>query len=134
MKIHKHYRGLACATLCMAVLGFAYPAHAEGGPKDGKPPHSKDGGHKGKMLEKFDANKDGVISKGEFITEMEAKFATMDKDGSGDISAEEMSAHHKAKRAEMKKMRDKMGGKHGKRGEGHQPPPHGDDMPPPPSE
>ena len=133
MKIQKYYRGLACATMCMAVLGFAYPAHAEGGPKGEKAPHSKGGGPKGKMLEKFDTNKDGVISKGEFITEMEAKFADMDKDGSGDVSAEEMSAHQKAKRAEMKKMRDKMGGKHGKGHEGHSPP-HGDDMPPPPAE
>jgi len=130
MKIQKTYRALACATLSLAVIGFAYPAFAEGGaPEKPKYEHEKGGKHKGKMLEKLDTNKDGVISKGEFISAMEDKFAGMDKDGSGDITAAEMEAHHKEKRAEMKKMREKMKEKYGDKR-----PNHDDDMPPPPAE
>ncbi len=130
MKIQKHYRALACATMSLAVIGFASPAFAEGDkPHKPKYEHSKGGKHKGKMLEKLDTNKDGSISKGEFITAMEGKFAAMDKDGSGEITAAEMEEHHKEKRAEMKKMREEM-----KEKRGDKPPRHGDDMPPPPAE
>lgn len=64
------------------------------------------GGKGGKMFEKHDTNGDGVISKAEFLTHAEERFAKMDADGNGEISKEEAKAYKKAmkeKRKERKK-------------------------------
>ena len=60
--------------------------------------HHEGGYGKGKMMEKVDTNGDGMISKAEFMAKHEEKFAKMDKDGDGNLSAEEM----KQARGEMK--------------------------------
>jgi Ca2+-binding EF-hand superfamily protein len=84
----------------IAVLALSAPAAmAEHG-----------GDHKGgRMLEKLDADKDGSISKAEFMTEAEQRFAEIDKDSSGSITKEEVeakAAEWKAKRAEMKAKKE----------------------------
>lgn len=61
--------------------------------------------HKGKMMEKIDANKDGKISKSEFMAMHAEKFEKIDADKDGYISKEEKKAAHKDK---MMKMKDRM--------------------------
>ncbi|MCB1532975.1 MAG: EF-hand domain-containing protein [Alphaproteobacteria bacterium] len=82
---------LMMMTAAFAVLGapVALADHHEGGD------------HKGKMMEKFDADGNGAISKEEFMKSSEDRFNKMDTDGNGEISKEEAQA--------MKdKMREKM--------------------------
>jgi hypothetical protein len=91
-------------------VGGPPPAY-EGSAGGDRGPHGKDG-NKGKhgkhMLEKMDIDKDGNISKGEFLTGMEGKFNELDSDGDGIATPDELKAHHKAKRAEMKEKFSKM--------------------------
>lgn len=69
-----------------------------------------------------DANKDGVLSRAEFDANNDARFKEMDKDGDGNVTAEEMRAHHEARRTEMKERmksgnphaKERMEGRHGK--------------------
>lgn len=76
-----------------AVLAMTSPAMAEEG-KDGKPHHQG-------FIEKFDTDKDGAISKAEFMSAHEVRFAEMDTNGDGKISKEESDA----KRAEWREQR-----------------------------
>lgn len=82
---------LGVAAVSMAV---AAPAMAEG-PK-----------HKGKGMDLFemhDTNKDGVVTKEEFLKKAEEHFAKLDADGDGQIT----KAEHDAKKAEWKeKMKE----------------------------
>lgn len=110
MKTKIEFRPFTCAMMALAVIGFALPSYAEG---DVQREGGK-GAHKQKMLEKFDTDKSGTISKAEFLTEMEGKFAEIDADGNAELSQDEMKAHHEAKREKMKakmaKFREKGGG------------------------
>lgn len=56
------------------------------------------------MFEKNDTNKDGVISKEEYMKSQEEHFAKLDKNGDGSISKDEMNAVKK-KWAEKRKER-----------------------------
>lgn len=63
------------------------------------------GAHKGGMFQKHDTNGDGSISKAEFLSRAEERFAKMDANGDGVISKDEAQET----RAEMKdKMKDRM--------------------------
>jgi len=53
-------------------------------------------GEKNSMMQKFDANKDGQLSKAEFTEYSMAKFKDMDKDGDSMVSQEEYKAAHHA--------------------------------------
>ncbi len=74
-----------------------------------------EGGERGekmeKMLEKrFDENdldKNGSVSKSEFLVSAEKKFASIDADGNGLITKDEMKSHMKEKRNKMKEKREK---------------------------
>lgn len=88
--------------LSVAAVALSAPAaFAEEG-KEGKPHH-----HKGDFLEKIDTDKDGAISKAEFITFHEARFDEMDKDGDGKVTKEEGDAHRAGWKAKMKEERAK---------------------------
>lgn len=59
-------------------------------------------GGKAKMFEKHDTNGDGVISKSEFLAQVEERFAKMDQDGNGEISKDEAKAGKKKMRENVK--------------------------------
>lgn len=89
---------LTVAALALST-GFAYAEHEEG---------HKDRGVK--MFEEADANKDGVLSKEEFLARHEKKFAEIDANGDGSISKDEMEARHAEWREKMKEHRAKKKG------------------------
>ena len=62
-----------------------------------------------KMLQRADTNNDQVVSRAEFDAAVEARFARVDADGSGTITAEE----RKAAREAMKQRRGQSGGNSG---------------------
>ena len=98
-----------------AALALASPANAEEGTGD-KP-------HRQGMLEKIDADKDGAISKAEFMAFHEQRFAEMDTNSDGIIS----KAEGEAKKAEWKAKRKEMH-------KGEAPPLPGGDAASPPAE
>ena len=63
------------------------------GDKDGKMCEKK----MAKKFEKMDTDKDGAISKDEFITYKTSKFEKMDADKDGKVSLDEKKAYKKAK-------------------------------------
>lgn len=78
------------------VLGlFAVNANA-GMHGDGHHGDKKKGDH-GSMMEKYDSDKSGSVSKEEFTAHAEKKFMKMDTDGNGEISKEEYKAKHEKK-------------------------------------
>ncbi|HQX28257.1 MAG TPA: EF-hand domain-containing protein [Alphaproteobacteria bacterium] len=79
-----------------AALALSSPALAEEG-KDGKPHHQG-------MMEKLDTDKNGSVSKAEFLAFHEARFAEIDTNSDGTISKEESDA----KKAEWKEKRKGM--------------------------
>ena len=64
-----------------------------------------------KMFDKKDANSDGVISKAEFVTYAEGKFAKMDADSNGSLSKEEVKNYWTAKKKKHKKDSGQCAGK-----------------------
>jgi len=62
-----------------------------------------------RMLERFDANGDGVISQAEVDAYRAARFAEMDSDGDGLVSQEEATAYREQKRAERRARRGRHG-------------------------
>lgn len=64
-------------------------------------------GHKGKMMERYDTDGDGKMSKSEFMAKHEAMFMKMDKDGDGYLSKEEKKDGRKKMHEKMKDMREK---------------------------
>ncbi|MCE7886872.1 MAG: hypothetical protein DYH13_05120 [Alphaproteobacteria bacterium PRO2] len=79
-----------------AALALSAPAFAEEG-KDGKPHHQN-------MMEKLDTDKNGSVTKAEFLAFHEQRFAEMDTNSDGTISKEEFDA----KKAEWKEKRKGM--------------------------
>ncbi|MGB4106532.1 MAG: EF-hand domain-containing protein [Alphaproteobacteria bacterium] len=82
-----------------AAFALTSPAMAEES-TDGKPHHQS-------FIEKFDTDKDGAISKAEFLAMHEQRFAEFDTNSDGKISKEESDA----KKAEWKEKRKEMHGK-----------------------
>lgn len=66
-----------------------------------------DAKQRGGMFQKHDTNGDGVISKAEFLSHAEERFANMDADGSGDLSKDEMKDARKKMHQKMKDLKDK---------------------------
>ena len=106
MTIKIDFRPFTLTMMGLALVGFAFPAYAESPETNQQKPNK--GEHLKRMSEKLDTNKDGSISKGEFLTSMEERFNEMDSDGSGEITQEELKAHHKNKREKMKEKFEKM--------------------------
>ena len=67
----------------------------------------------GMMMMRADTNHDGVITKAEAVAEADARFARLDTDGNGQVTAPEMQARRDAMRERMQERRkaraDKMG-------------------------
>lgn len=64
-------------------------------------------GGKGGMFEKHDTNGDGTISKAEFLSHAEERFAKMDANGDGSITKEEGKAAREERRGNMKERMQK---------------------------
>lgn len=85
----------------VALAAIAVPAAAYAQDKPGlKEP--------GKMFKDTDTNGDGLMSKEEFMTFHEKRFTEMDKDGNGQIDADEARAKAKEWREKMKERRQEM--------------------------
>lgn len=97
---------LLLSTLGVFVAMPAMAGHHEG--PDGKkgPRHEKMLEH---MFEKDDLDKDGAISKEEFVKSSEERFTNMDADADGKVTKEEAKKHHEEKRAKWKEMKEKRG-------------------------
>ena len=67
--------------------------------RGGRGMRGRRGGGAMAMLRRADTNGDQAVSRSEFDAAVEARFARMDKDGSGTISAEEREAAKQARRA-----------------------------------
>lgn len=68
---------------------------------------------KGAMFEKHDTNGDGSISKAEFLSHAEERFAKMDADGNGEITKDEAQAKKAEWKEKMKERREKRMEKEG---------------------
>ena len=108
----------------------AHQRMGEGKPGEGRRGHGMRGGHGGKhgggmMMGMADANKDGAVSRDEFLAGHAKHFDMADANKDGKLSPEERKAAHEKMREHMSGMMGKghMGGMHG----GHDAPP-----PPPP--
>lgn len=93
----------------MIALGLAAlvlnvtPAMAETAPAPDKKPDEKP--YKSRMFEENDTDKDGKVSKQEFLIGSEKRFAEIDTNKDGFLTMDEM----KARRDEMRaKMRERM--------------------------
>ena len=107
-------------TLFLAGATFAATPLAQGymlGAQDAAPAADK-AAHEGKCgegkcgMDKMDTDKDGRISRAEFSAAhggKDDKFGAHDPNNDGFISAEEMKAHHDAKRGEKAAMEGKCG-------------------------
>jgi Ca2+-binding EF-hand superfamily protein len=83
--------GLLVAGSSLQAMAQDNPMHGEGMHGDGPPP----------MLERFDANHDGKLSKDEVRNGVDKMFTEIDSNKDGFISKEEMRAHHKAMHEQM---------------------------------
>lgn len=75
-------------------------AKAEG-THEGKPRKSNN------FLDKIDSNKDGDVTKEEFLKFHEARFAELDTNGDGKVTQAETDAKRAARQEKMKEMREK---------------------------
>ena len=90
---------LIYSAVIALMIGGIVPAMADGhGGGKGK--------HKNAMFEKLDTDKDGLVTKAEFMAHAEAKFAKMDADGNGSFTKEEAKAKHMEKKEARKARRD----------------------------
>ena len=105
---------LGLGVLTMMTGMAAAPVWAAGDTDgQGQRPRMEKGGH---MFEKFDTNKDGVITQEEFLDQAKERFSTMDANGDGKVTKDEAQAAHEKMREKFKDMHEKRGG--GKGGPG----------------
>jgi len=91
--------GMALTTGALAGIGSAFA-----GAHDGK--GDRHGGRHDRMLEKFDTDKDGAVSKAEFEARRAANFTAADTNRDGGVSLAELNAFHEKKEAERKAERE----------------------------
>ncbi len=86
------------ATVAIMALGsaFARAADAPTPPADGK---GMMGNHHGKMMEKMDTDKDGIITRAEHDAFSATRFTEMDTDKDGKVTKEELEKHRQEKMA-----------------------------------
>ncbi len=91
-------------TLLAAFLALPVMAHAEHKDgHDGPPPAEK----QEPMKMRLDTDGDGAVTKAEFMKAQEERFADMDADGSGSVSAEEMKASWDRWKTRRNELREK---------------------------
>jgi Ca2+-binding EF-hand superfamily protein len=61
------------------------------------------------FIRNFDTDKDGKVSKAEFLKPAEAQFDKMDRNGDGFIAADEARAAAEEQRRRMEQMRQQQG-------------------------
>lgn len=92
--------------LSALAMGVGMPvAMAEGGP-NGKGPGGRGAYMLQKLFQHHDADKDGVITKAEFLEVAEKRFAEMDADSDGKITKEEAKAHGQEMKEKFEKRRE----------------------------
>ncbi len=89
--------------LSQAELAAMHEARGERGKRGNR-------GKRGGMFLSADANGDQAISRAEFDAAVQARFAKLDSDGNGAISAEEREAHKAERRAERQAKRGERRG------------------------
>ena len=60
------------------------------------------------FFQQFDANKDGQVSKVEFLQPTEAQFDHMDRDKNGDLDQAEVKAFNDEMKARIQEMQQRM--------------------------
>jgi hypothetical protein len=100
---------LALSSLLLATNALATdasaPAPAPAAAPAGKPPREIMRQKMEERLMEIDTNKDGVISKVEFMTQAEDRFKRMDKNSDGKIDKSERDAMHE----QMDQRREHLG-------------------------
>lgn len=99
----------ALITILATLMAGQALAAEPSAPPAGVPPHGKPPLQH--LFDDSDANKDGQLSKAEWVARGEKMFAEIDANKDGNVTTEEMKAHHESKRAEMEKNRVHAGGK-----------------------
>ncbi len=90
---------LLAATAAIAIAATGVIATAQDGSAD---PSKTRPDRAAMMLERFDTNGDGTITREEVAAVQLAHFAEADTDGDGQLSAEELAAAHEARRMERR--------------------------------
>lgn len=96
----------ATAALAVAVPMASFAEPHEGGEGQGKPMmgrHMAQG-----MLMHLDADKDGKVTKDEFMDDAAKRFTEIDSDSNKEISVEELEAFHKAQMEKQQQVRKEM--------------------------
>jgi Ca2+-binding EF-hand superfamily protein len=60
------------------------------------------------FFQQFDTDKDGTVSRAEFLRPMEEQFAHMDRDGNGTLDKAEVQAFNDEVRKRMQEMQQRM--------------------------
>lgn len=111
---------LIAAAICATAGGVAYAAQqvppAPPAPAMAPPPHKP-------MMPRADVDRDGVITRAEYLAQAGQRFDRIDANRDGRIDA----AERQAMRGQMGMRGQGMGGRRGWRAQGM------DDMPPPPA-
>lgn len=96
--------GMAGAVLGSALILATAPAQAQ----DAPPPGGRD------LLARADANGDGVVTKAELLADVDKRFARLDTDKDGKITAAEREAMGGGMRGRMaRRMMERRGGEGG---------------------
>ncbi|WP_457674030.1 hypothetical protein [Thiolapillus sp.] len=82
-------------------LALLLPALALAQPPAGQPPRSMADA----FMAQLDSNRDGKVSKAEFIAPHEKRFAQIDRNGDGVVDKAEIEALEKSMRERMEQMR-----------------------------
>lgn len=94
---------LLTALAAAMVASVAVPAIAA---QDGKKRHG--GPRIERMMERFDANKDGTVELEEIAAQRTEMFTSVDADNSGTLNAEELAMLGELRKAERQKAREEM--------------------------
>ena len=89
----------------LTLIALSSPLLAEQAPQ-GAPPSMSDA-----FMQQLDADKDGKVSKAEFLKPYEAQFAHIDKNKDGSIDKAEIEAFAAEMRQHMEQLKQQQSGK-----------------------